>query len=87
MPDHGPGTGTNYEKRVNGTQNSVRKLQLGKRAHLFRFFPLFLGIFQWDEPTKHVPVTAQLEIPEMLTKWKVPITICINWVPHPHSND
>ena len=50
-------------------------------------FPRFLGIFHWDEPTKHVTVTAQLEIPEMLTTWKVPITICINWVPHPHSND
>ena len=49
----------------------------------FLDFPLFLGIFQWDELTKHVPVTAQLEIPEMLTKWKVPITICINWVPQP----
>ena len=33
----GPGTGTNYEKRVNGTRNSVRKFQPGKRAHLFRF--------------------------------------------------
>ena len=41
----------------------------------FLVFPLFLGIFQWDELTKHVPVTAQLEILEMLTKWKVPITI------------
>ena len=53
----------------------------------FLDFPLFLGIFQWDEPTKRVPFTTQLEIPEMLTKWKVPITIYINWVPHPHSND
>ena len=34
MPDCGPGTGTNYEKRVNGTRNSVRKFQPGKRAHL-----------------------------------------------------
>ena len=41
----------------------------------FLDFPLFLGIFQWDELTKHVPVTAQTEIPEMLTKWKLPITI------------
>ena len=53
----------------------------------FLDFPPFLGIFQWDELTKHVPVTAQPEIPEMLTKWKVPITICINWVPYPHSKD
>ena len=35
-------------------------------------FPLFLGIFQWDEPTKRVPFTAELEIPEILTKWKAP---------------
>ena len=36
-------------------------------------FPLFLGIFQWDEPTKRVPFTAEPEIPEILTKWKAPI--------------
>ena len=35
-------------------------------------FPLFLRIFQWDEPTKRVPFTAELEIPEILTKWKAP---------------
>ena len=35
-------------------------------------FPLFLGIFQWDEPTKRVPFTAESEIPEILTKWKAP---------------
>ena len=38
----------------------------------FLDFPLFLGIFQWDEPTKRVPFTAELEIPEILTKWKAP---------------
>ena len=30
-------------------------------------FPLFLGIFLWDEPTKRVPFNAG---PEILTKWK-----------------
>ena len=34
---------------------------------------LFLGIFQWDEPTKRVPFTAKPEIPEILSKWKVPL--------------
>ena len=38
----------------------------------FLDFPLFLGIFQWDEPTKRVPLTAESEIPEILTKWKAP---------------
>ena len=38
----------------------------------FLDFPLFLGIFQWDEPTKRVPFTADPEIPEILTKWKAP---------------
>ena len=33
----GPGTGSNYKKRVNGTRSSVRKFQPRKRAHLFRF--------------------------------------------------
>ena len=36
----------------------------------FLDFPLFLGVFQWDEPTKRVPFTAEPEIPEILTKWK-----------------
>ena len=35
-------------------------------------FPLFLGIFQWDLPTKRVPFTAEPEIPEISTKWKPP---------------
>ena len=39
----------------------------------FLDFPLFLGIFQWDEPTKRVPFTAEPESPEILTKWKAPI--------------
>ena len=38
----------------------------------FLDFPLFLGIFQWEEPTKRVPFTAETEIPEILTKWKAP---------------
>ena len=38
----------------------------------FLDFPLFLGIFQWDEPTKRVRFTAEPEIPEFLTKWKAP---------------
>ena len=74
VPDRGPGTGTNYEKRVSGTRNSVWKFQPGKRGHLLDF-PLSLGIFQWDEPTKRVPFTAEREIPEILTKWpwKAPV--------------
>ena len=39
----------------------------------FLDFPLFLGIFQRDEPTKRVPFTAEPEIPEILTKWKAPL--------------
>ena len=38
----------------------------------FLDFPLFLEIFQWDEPTKRVPFTAEPEIPKILTKWKAP---------------
>ena len=58
-------------RKVNGTRHSLRKFQPGKRAHLFRF-STFLGIFQWDEPTKRVPFTTEPEIPEILTKWKAP---------------
>ena len=58
-------------RNVNGTRDSVRKFQPGKRDHLLNF-PLFLGIFQWEEPTKRVPFTAEPEIPEILSKWKAP---------------
>ena len=58
-------------RNVNGTRDSVRKFQPGNGT-TFLDFPLFLGIFQWDEPTKRVPFTAEPEIPEILTKWKVP---------------
>ena len=36
----------------------------------FLDFPPFLGIFQWDEPTKRVSFTAEPKFPEILTKWK-----------------
>ena len=50
----------------------------------FLDFPLFLGIFQWDEPTKRVPFTAEPEIPEILTKWKAPIIACLIFL-HEHE--
>ena len=43
----------------------------------FLDFPLFLGIFQWEKPTKCVPLTAELEIPEILTKWTAPIVLSV----------
>ena len=43
----------------------------------FSDFPDFLEIFQWDEPTKHVPLTAELEIPKILTKWKASSVISL----------
>ena len=60
-------------RKVNGTRHSVRKFLPGKLNELtFLDFPLFLGIFLWDEPTKRVPFTAEPEIPKILTKWKAP---------------
>ena len=38
----------------------------------FLDFPLFQGIFQWDEPTISVPFTAEPEIPEILSNWEAP---------------
>ena len=67
VPDRGPGTGTNYEKRKWNTTFRSRE-----NGPTFSDFPLFLGIFQWDEPTKRVPFTAEPEIPEILTKRKAP---------------
>ena len=59
-------------RNVNGTQDSVRKFQPGKRDHLFRF-STFSGNFPVEEPTKRVPFTAEPEFPEILTKWKAPL--------------
>ena len=47
----------------------------------FLDFPLFLGIFQWDEPTKRVPFTAEPEIQEILTKWKAPRVLVVYHLP------
>ena len=52
----------------------------------FLDFPLFLGIFQWDEPTKRVPFTAEPEIPEILTKWKAPVKTKLSRVNLTDSN-
>jgi len=38
----------------------------------FLDFPLFLAIFQWDEPLKRFPFTAEPKFPDILNKWKVP---------------
>ena len=43
----------------------------------FLAFPLFLGIFQWDELTKRVAFTAEPEIPEILTNWKAPCVVIV----------
>ena len=45
----------------------------------FLAFPLFLGIFQWDELMKRVPFTAEPEIPEILTKWKRPVLSSLSY--------
>ena len=47
-------------------------IHFDRSGHFGRNFPLFLGIFHWDEPTKRVPFTAEPEIPEILTKRKAP---------------
>ena len=54
-------------RNVDETRHSVRKFNR-ENGTTFLDFPLFLGIFQWDEPTKRVPFTVELEIPEILTK-------------------
>ena len=67
----GPGTGTNYEKRVNGTRNSLRKFQPGKRAHLFRF-STFSGNFPVGRTDETCSIYRRTGNPEILTKWKAP---------------
>ena len=38
----------------------------------FLDFPLFQGIFQWDEPTKRFPFSTEPKFPKIWTKWKAP---------------
>ena len=40
----------------------------------FLDFPLFPVIFQWDEQTKHFPISTEPKFPKILTKWKVPLS-------------
>ena len=47
-------------------------IHFDRSGHFGRNFPLFLEIFQWDEPTKRVRFNAEPEIPEILTKWEAP---------------
>ena len=68
----GPGTGTNYEKRVTGTRNSVQKFQPRKPAHLFGF-STFLGNFPVGRTDETCSIYRRTgEIPEILTKRKAP---------------
>ena len=59
-------------RNVNGTRLTPFGNSNRENGPTFLDFPLFLGIFQWDEPTKRVPFTAEPKIPEILTKWKAP---------------
>ena len=44
----------------------------------FLDFPLFPGVsFQWDEPTKRFPFTAEPKFPEILTKWKASVIVLV----------
>ena len=48
------------------------KLSNREKGPTFLDFPLFLGIFQWDEPIKRFPFTGKPKFPDILNKWKVP---------------
>ena len=41
----------------------------------FLDFPLFLGILQWDEPTKRVPFTPEPEIPRIFYQSGIPFLL------------
>ena len=44
----------------------------------FLDFPLFPGVsFQWDEPTKRFPFTAEPKFSEILTKWKASVIVLV----------
>ena len=45
-------TGVKYEKRVNETWKFRSESSNREKGPTFLDFPLFPGIFQWDEPTK-----------------------------------
>ena len=59
-------------RNVNGTRNSARE-----NGTTFLDFPLFLGIFQWEEPTKRVPFTAEPEIRKFWLNGKRPVLPCV----------
>ena len=60
-------TGIKYEKRVNGTRNSVRKFQPGKRAYPFRF-STFSGNFPAGRTDETFSIFYRTETSENLDK-------------------
>ena len=75
MPEGGPGTGTNYEKRKWNTtfRSEIPTAETGPPFQIFHFFWEFSsGMNRRDL------FTVEPEIPEILTKWKAPIVSFLN---------
>ena len=49
-------------RNVNGTDDIPFGNSNRENGLTFLDFPLFLGIFQWDEPTKRLPFTAEPKV-------------------------
>ena len=85
MPDGGPGTGTNYEKRKwNTTFRS--EIPTGETGPPFYIFHLFWE-FSRGMSRRNVFHTAEPEIPEIWTKWKAPFVSNFSLVPRENEDN
>ena len=70
-----------YELRERCGWNAQFRSERSNRENgpTFSDFPLFLGIFQWDEPMKRFSFTAEPKLAEILTKWRAPSVSTLSW--------
>ena len=70
-----------YELRERCGWNAQFRSERSNRENgpTFSDFPLFLGIFRWDEPVKRFSFTTQPKLAEILTKWRAPSVSSLSW--------
>ena len=69
-------TGIKHKKRVSHKWNMKFRSKSSNRENgpTFLDFPLFSGIFQWDEQTECFPFSTEPKFLKILTKWRAPLS-------------
>ena len=69
-------TGIKHKKRVSHKWNMKFRSKSSNRENgpTLLDFPLFPGIFQWDEQTECFPFSTEPKFLKILTKWRAPLS-------------